>query len=290
MTSPQRSPEWFAARTKRITASRVGAILGNSPYATPEDAMRSMVREALGAPSEFTGNVATQWGTAMEAHALADFEMDTGLTVEATGFHPFEDWAGASPDGLIGADSGLELKCPYGIRNDPQPKFKTLAEQIHYRDQVQFTMECLDRNEWAFAQWTPYGTSYETETHSKQWADTNMPILRQFYARFLWELENNAEEHLQPLRQIIDTPAAHLMVKEWDELAEQEERVKERKADLLADIRAAAGDKDALFAGRKLTKVEKAGSVSYAKVVKEKLPGLDLSAWTGKPSSYWRLS
>lgn len=45
----QRSEEWFEARKNRITASAVGAILGNAPYATRDDVMRRMVREYHGA-------------------------------------------------------------------------------------------------------------------------------------------------------------------------------------------------------------------------------------------------
>ena len=40
---------------------------------------------------------------------------------------------------------------------------------------------------------------------------------------------------------------------------------------------------------KQLTKVEKAGSVSYADVVKEHLPNLALDKYRGKPSSYWLL-
>jgi len=288
MTAPQRSPEWFAARAKRITASRVGAILGHSPFATPDDVMRTMVREALGAEREFTGNVATAWGNAMEANAIADFEMETGLSVEATGFHEYEDWAGVSPDGLIGRNCGIEQKCPYGLRNDPEPVFKPLKEQPHYYDQVQFTINCLNRDCWWFVQWTPHGSAREMVPHSKAWADTNMPILRQFYARFLSELES-PDEHLAPLRTVIDTPAAALMVAEYDQLSEAISLAEERKKDLLAEMVALAGERNAVFGGRKLTQTTRAGSVSYGKALKELAPGADLSKWTGKPSSYWGL-
>lgn len=284
----QRSPEWFKARQKRITASRVGAILGHSPFATSEDAMRSMVREALGAESEFTGNVATQWGTYNESMAIADFEMDMGLTVQATGFHTYEDFAGASPDGLIGDDCGLEMKAPYFIRNDPNPVFKTLDELPHYHDQVQFSMVCLDRPRWWFAQWTPFGSSQVLVERSQEWADTNMPILRQFYARFLSELES-PEEHLQPLRVTIDTPAALNMVNEYDQLTEALELATERRKELLAEMVAMTGERNALFAGRKLTMTKKAGSVSYAKAIAKYAPDADLDPFRGKPSQFWGL-
>ena len=50
-----------------------------------------------------------------------------------------------------------------------------------------------------------------------------------------------------------------------------------------------SGDRDAVFAGRNLTKISKAGAVSYAKAVAELLPGADLEKWRGKPSTYWML-
>ncbi len=50
-----------------------------------------------------------------------------------------------------------------------------------------------------------------------------------------------------------------------------------------------AGGMDPMFAGRKLTCVEREGAVSYARVVKEHLPDLDLSGYKGKASRFWRL-
>ena len=88
----QRSKEWFEKRKGRVTGSRVGAILGLNPWQTREDVMRAMVREYHGAPSEFEGNVATEHGKAHEEEATLDFTLETGLDVEETGFHTFEDW------------------------------------------------------------------------------------------------------------------------------------------------------------------------------------------------------
>ena len=108
----QRSPEWYAAREGRVTASEVGAILGLAPYATRNDIMRRKVREHHGAPSEFQGNIATEYGTNHEDGAIIDFQMETGLAVDKVGFITKEDCAGCSPDGLVGDDAGFECKCP----------------------------------------------------------------------------------------------------------------------------------------------------------------------------------
>lgn len=286
----QRTKEWYDARKKRVTASNTGAILGFDPFRNRDDVMRSMVREALGAEPEFTGNVATQYGQYHEDGAVAEFEMSTGLTVEACGFFTHEDWLGASPDGLIGDEALIEVKCPYGIRNDKLPNFKSIEEQEHYYAQVQIQLFCTGRERAYFYQWAMHGSMIEVVTKNQLWLDENLPKLRQFYAEFLHELENNADEHLAPRRVIVDTPQAHKMIQEWDELKEQIELAQERQKDLLAEIVALGNDQDALIAGRKLTKVERAGSVSYAKVVKEKLPELSLERWRSKPTFYWKLT
>lgn len=286
----QRSKAWFDARKGRVTASMVGAILGNSPFMTRADAMRAMVRESIGADREFQGNVATEWGTHNEDGALLDFSMETGLTVEPAPFVPFEDWAGASPDGWTSDGGGVECKCPYGLRNEPHPvPFKTLAEQPHYYDQVQFSLYVTGKPHWWFTQWAINGNTYERVEPDQTWRDENLPRLRQFHAEYLDEVANNADEYLAPKRIEIDTPEAHRMMGEWDALNEQLERLAERKKDLLADMVKLAGEKNALIGGRKLTLTSRAGSVAYAKVVKEHCKGVDLEAYRGKPSSFWQV-
>jgi len=289
MTAPQGTPGWHAARLGRITASSVGAILGHSPHTTRAAVLRRMVRDALHAPREFTGNAATEWGTAMEPMAIGEWEDRTGLRATASGFIPHEDWAGCSPDGLVDDDEGLEAKCPFGLRHDPNPVFKSVRELSHYYDQVQFSLFVTGRNKWHFSQWTPHGHRDETVHPDQEWRDNALPKLRQFYAEYLDAL-NDPAEHIQDLRVTIDTPTAHQMVAEWDQLCEAEERAKERKKDLLVEMVTAAKDQDAHFAGRKLTRVEKAGAVSYAKALKALCPEADLGKWTGKATTYWKLS
>jgi putative phage-type endonuclease len=282
----QRTEEWHAARKGRITASSVGAILGHAPYATRDDVMRRMVREWVGAEPEFEGNIATEYGTRNEAGALTEYMMETGNAVEAVGFIAREDWAGCSPDGLIGEEGGLEIKCPFGLRKDEAPAFKSIFDQPHYFDQVQFSIWVTNRSWWNFYQWSPNGTSMEKVMWSGSWQDENLPKLRQFYAEYLAERQEPAI-HLEPKRPIIDTPEAHRIAAEYDQICEAIDRAEERKKELLADMVRIADKKDVIFAGRKLTKIEKAGAVAYAKAVKALIPNADLEPYRGKPSSYW---
>ena len=85
----QRTDEWFAKRVGRVSGSRAGAILGLSPWQTPDDVLRAMVREYHGAESEFEGNPATAHGNANERRAMLAFMRESGLYVDDCGFFAF---------------------------------------------------------------------------------------------------------------------------------------------------------------------------------------------------------
>jgi putative phage-type endonuclease len=284
----QRSAEWFNQRKGRVTGSNVAAILGDDPYRTADDVLRAMVRDYHGVESEFPDNPAMAWGRANEDTAIGLFELSAGLDVKKCGFFPYEDWLGASPDGLIGDDTILEFKCPYGIRNKPAPvPFKRL-EQTHYYGQIQIEMLASGRTKAIFAQWKPNGEYVEHIAQDKAWLDENLPRLRAFYDLYLSELEN--PEHLEPKRREINTPRLAQLIAEYDDMKEAQDRAKERIDEIMDAMQEAAGFKDALICGRKLTKVQKAGAVSYAKAIKELLPKADLSTYTGKSSEYWKFT
>lgn len=285
----QRTAEWHAARKGRVTASSVGAILGNSPNGDRETVMRRMVRDWHGAEPEFTGNIATEYGEAHESGALIEYQMETGNAVDAVGFVTREDWAGCSPDGLVGLVGGLEIKCPFGKRKMQDNAFKSLAEQPHYHDQIQFSIWVCERAWWDFFQWAPGATALETVKPCSAWRARNLPRLRQFHAEYLHEREHNAEAHLEPRRLVVDTPEARRLLSEYDDLTEAMDRAKERREEVREQIIALAQGRDATVAGRKVTKVESAGRVAYAKAIAELAPGADLSKWRGKPSTSWRV-
>jgi len=288
ITPEQRSPEWFKQRIGRVTGSRVGAILGLSPWQSRADVMRAMVREYHGAESEFTGNVATQHGTYHEDGATMDFTLETGIKVTPAPFIPYEDWLGASPDGFTSDGGVFECKCPYAKRNDEKPAFKALMEQPWYAAQCDIEAFVAGKEHIWFWQWTPNGGEAERADRNDAWLNENLPKLRQFHAEYLDAIKE-PDEYLAHKRVEIDTPETAKMIREWDELAEQIERLTERKKDLLGEMVGIAGNKNALFGSRKLTLTSKAGAISYAKAIKELLPNADLEKWRGKPTEYWGL-
>ena len=289
----QRSAEWFEARKGKMTASDFGAIMGVDPNRTREDVLRAKVREVHGAEKEWKGNIATQWGETHENEARESFEVCTGARVIRASFVVSDNfpWMGASPDGFIeGQDEALlEIKCPFGLRFDPPPvPFKTAAEQPHYVFQMNGQMFVTGRTKTYFWQWTPKDWKLEIVEYDPKVVSELMAGLEAFRVDLEAALQDPAE-HLEPLRKVIDTPRALQMIAEYDDLTEMIERATERKKELLANIVKAAGEKNAVFGGRKLTKIEKQGAISYASAIKTLAPNANLEPWRGKPISYWSL-
>lgn len=115
----QRSKEWFAARCGKLTASRFADVMNvlkdGSPGANRRALVTMLAVERLtGSPVDGFENEAMRRGRELEAEACAAFEAATGELVNAVGFvpHPDLDYVGVSPDGEIGDDELIEIKCP----------------------------------------------------------------------------------------------------------------------------------------------------------------------------------
>ena len=286
----QRSPEWFAARKGRITGSMAGAALGLDPNTTRDEAMRRMVRAHQGLPSEFEGNIATSWGTNHEEEAREAFEYHVGTRVAPATFvvHPTLPWLGASPDGYVDNYALLEIKCPYGLRDKPKPvPFKTIKEQPHYYAQMQIQMYCTDEVACYFWQWTPNDHDLTIVDYDPIWIEVNLPKLEAFYNEFLAIRDEGMPEPKEKLT--LDGNAFSYLVTEYDALAEQIKEAEERRKLILEELVFESAGEDAVICGRKLTQVHRAGSISYAKAIKELAPNADLEKWRGEPSSYWTL-
>jgi putative phage-type endonuclease len=265
----------------------VGAILGLDPNTSRAEAMRRMVRAHQGMPSEFVGNIATQWGQTHEQEALEAFQYSESAWVAPATFvvDPDRPWLGASPDGYVWDDAVFECKCPFGLRDHDKPvPFKTLSDQPHYYAQMQIQMLVTGRKHCFFWQWTPHDENLTVVDFDQNWIDVNLPKLEQFYQEFLEICDDAVDERT---RTDFDTPAIRQKLAEYDDLQREIAAAEDRRKEILIELVKIAGSKDATIYGRKLTKVEKAGSISYAAAIKVLAPDADLEKWRGKPSSYW---
>lgn len=155
----QRSAEWFAARLGKVTASRVADIVAKtkSGYSTSRaNYMAELVCERLtGMQGESFSSAAMVWGTNTEPMARSAYESRMAELVEETGFvlHPTISMAGASPDGLIGDDGLVEIKCP-----NTATHIDTLLSDgapSKYMTQMQWQMACTGRKWCDFVSFDP---------------------------------------------------------------------------------------------------------------------------------------
>jgi putative phage-type endonuclease len=283
MDGEQRSPDWYAARKGRITASKVGKILGLSSFGTRDDAMREFVREYFDAPREFDGNEATRWGERHELGALAEYVFATSRTVEAVALipHPEQDWLAASPDGLVGDDGLVEFKCPYRAR------YMSITDKPEYLAQVQLQLACTGRQWCDFCIWRD-GEPLIIERVSREhdWLDRVMPELQAFMADFRMicaDPEQAAPYLADPERTDADWRRAVATYKRAKAAAEAASDAEKAAKDALV----ALAPDGAKGCGACVTKAERSGSIAYAKAVKDLLPDADLSAYQGKPTSYY---
>lgn len=114
----QGTAEWHQERLGKATASKIADIIARTKTgygASRANYAAQLIAERLtGAPTETFMNDAMRWGVEKENEARELYEFTTGRFVDQVGFvpHPSMDMAGASPDGLVGEDGLLEIKCP----------------------------------------------------------------------------------------------------------------------------------------------------------------------------------
>jgi putative phage-type endonuclease len=155
----QGSPEWFALRIGKVTASRVADVVAKTKTgwgASRANYMAELIAERLmGEPAEKYTNAAMQWGTDKEPEARAAYEFRTDATVTEIGFanHPRISDTGASPDGLVGIDGLVEIKCPSTATH-----IETLlggSVPGKYITQMHWQMACCERHWCDFVSFDP---------------------------------------------------------------------------------------------------------------------------------------
>jgi putative phage-type endonuclease len=113
----QGSQEWLDLRLGKVTASKFKDVMtngrGSNPSATAKTYMIKLVAEILrGEPLPFFENDAMKWGTETEPQARAMYELKNDVEVKEVAFVELNEFVGVSPDGLVGDDGLLEIKCP----------------------------------------------------------------------------------------------------------------------------------------------------------------------------------
>jgi putative phage-type endonuclease len=155
----QGTAEWHALRVGKVTASRVADVIAKTKTgyaATRANYAAQLITERLtGLPTEGFTNAAMQWGTETEPEARVAYEFNCVASVVEVAFvpHPTIGETGASPDGLVGDDGLVEIKCP-----NTATHIETLrggSVPAKYITQMQWQMACTGRQWCDFVSYDP---------------------------------------------------------------------------------------------------------------------------------------
>ncbi len=155
----QGSESWFQHRAGKLTASRMSDVTARTKTgfgAGRKNYMAQLLVERLtGIVAESYTNAAMQHGIDTEPEARAAYEFYQGVEVKEVGFidHPTIPMTGASPDGIIGIDGMLEIKCPNSATHIDTLLKGTIPSK--YVKQMQWQMACADRNWCDFVSYDP---------------------------------------------------------------------------------------------------------------------------------------
>jgi putative phage-type endonuclease len=155
----QGTPEWREDKLGKVGASRVADIIARTKTgysASRANYAAELIAERLtGYPAERFVSAPMQHGIDTEAEARTAYEFRTSHPVVQVGFipHPTIDMAGASPDGLVGEDGLVEIKCPNTATHLDALLNGVLPSK--YETQMQWQMACTGRAWCDFASYDP---------------------------------------------------------------------------------------------------------------------------------------
>jgi hypothetical protein len=160
ISATQLDAEWFAARVGCLTSSRIKDATGqrkrkpkDGTEAPPLQAYLDLRMELAveRVTSKISENYVSNWmerGLEMEPLARAAYELRTDANTQKVGFvlHPNLNWAGCSPDGLVGESGLVELKVPKPTTHGEYLLGEIVPEQ--YIPQMTWQMACCPGRAW----------------------------------------------------------------------------------------------------------------------------------------------
>lgn len=187
---------WREERCKRLTASNFGKICkmkNNTPCS------KTVIQIVYNTQIKCK---AIEYGKSHENHAIKEFEKHTNFIVQSSGLWIDLEtfYLAASPDGLIGNDALLEVKCPFSLRHiDPilantqagyydiinvQTRQIKLHKTHNYYYQVQGQLHITKRPTCYFFVWSVHGIGLDViKRDDKFWEKNMIPKLSSFYKK-----------------------------------------------------------------------------------------------------------
>lgn len=194
----QGSEAWHVSRMGFVTASRVSDVVGKTKtgYGAAREAyMAQLIAERLtGKRAEGFTSDAIEHGVETEPIARAAYEAFSDVLVEQVGSvpHPSIERSSASPDGLVGHDGLIEIKCP----NTSTHIDTLLGAKIKkkYFDQMQWQMACTGRKWCDFVSYDPRLEGMELHIQRVMYDEKYVANLEEEVKKFLKELDDKIEQ------------------------------------------------------------------------------------------------
>jgi exodeoxyribonuclease (lambda-induced) len=152
---PQGSDEWFEVRLGKLTASTAQAIATNGK-GLETLCFEKVAERMTGKMKEQYTNLDMERGKELEYTARSSYELEAEDLVKEVGFVELNEYIGCSPDGFVGADGLVEIKCPNDTNFTRYLYDKKIDPKYWY--QMQMQMYVTDR-EWV--DYVVYNQNYQ---------------------------------------------------------------------------------------------------------------------------------
>lgn len=189
---------WLHERRKRLTASNFGSVCNKLPSTKCDSLIKSILYRHF-------DNDALSYGRQHEHDAIESLKLSLATDVRKCGFFVDKEmpYLGATPDGLVGDDGIVEIKCPSSCQiltpedavtnkkftfwvKDKKTQKISLNKKHKYYFQVQGQLHITEKKYCFFAMWTPKGIKIEKiERDDSFWEDKMKRQLQFFYMECL---------------------------------------------------------------------------------------------------------
>lgn len=140
----QRTEQWHGDRLGRFSASQFYRLMTEPKLKADKEAgnlsqgamtyVYECVAEKLTgkkAKEDFSSRF-TEYGVMMEPIAKGIYNAVFDVSIEDSDYIPRDEYSGGSPDGLVGEDGAVEIKCPYTITSHLEHSLNDLRDKPDY--------------------------------------------------------------------------------------------------------------------------------------------------------------
>jgi putative phage-type endonuclease len=150
----QGSQEWLDIRKGKMTASHACEI-GNNGKGLDTCILNLMAEKYSRGEKPQYSNEDMERGKELEDQARSLYAIENGAELKQVGFIEYSEFVGCSPDGLVGEDGGVEIKCPSDAVYFQHLLNGEKAIDSKYVWQIQMNLLITGRKWWDYVAYNP---------------------------------------------------------------------------------------------------------------------------------------